>query len=335
MSIPPLPGSGRAARMRRRKLKRIALLASLVVIILLLLCSVVLLAVQIAKTNAQLDRPDDSGDTTPAISDTEPNTPDANEGYTAFMYDSSKMHEGDLVLVNKDHKYTFPATPAHLSDVRSSRIKAADGNYVYSCDYDKLLDTEALGALNEMMADFYAATNNSDALITAAYRTAEDQDAMGGEIKGGYSDHHTGMLVTLKFYIDGKMYDTRDPLCAEYYTWLADNAAKYGFIVRYPDNKIAQTGVSNYANAYRYVGKAHAAYISANGLCLEEYVELLKSHNLFESHLSVTDSDGVSYEIYRIAASTSAQTSVQVPAGKQYTISGDNDGGFIVTVKLN
>ena len=335
MSIPPLPGSGRAARMRRRKIKRIALLASLVVIILLLLCAVVLLAVQIAKTNSQLDRPDDGGETTPPISDTTDPVGDPNEGYTAFMYDSSKMREGELVLVNKDHEYVFPATPSHMSDIRSSRVKAADGNYPYSCDYDKLMDTVALGAFNQMMADFYTATGNGDALVTAAYRTAEEQDSMGGETKGGFSDHHTGLLVTVKFYIDGRMYDNRDPLCTEYYTWLADNAAKYGFVVRYPDNKISQTGVSNYANAYRYVGKAHAAYMSQNGLCLEEYVELLKSHNLFESHLSVTDSDGVSYEIYRIAASTAAQTSVQVPSGKQYTISGDNDGGLVVTVKLN
>lgn len=336
MSTQPLPGSGRAARIRRRKAKRIALFASLLVIIALLLCAVILLAIQIANVSSQIETPDDESVTTPPpAGDTTPPADSANAGYTAFMYDSAKMHEGELVLVNKDHEYVFPATVSHMSDIRSSRVKAADGNYPYSCDYDKLMDTVALGAFNEMMNAFYTATGNSYALVSAAYRTAEEQNSMGGETKGGYSDHHTGMLVTVKFFMDGIMYSTQDSKFSADYTWLAENAHKFGFVVRYPDNKIAQTGVSNYSNAYRYVGKAHAAYMSQNNLCLEEYVELLKTHNLFDSHLSVTDSDGVGYEIYRIAASTAAQTSVQIPAGKQYAISGDNDGGLIVTVKLD
>ena len=337
MSTPPIPGSGRAARMHRRKAKRIALFASLLIIIALLLCAVILLAVQIANVSSQIEHPaDQSGDTTPPPSgDTTPPTQDASAGYTAFMYDSAKMREGTLVLVNKDHEYTFPATVSHMSDIRGSRVKSADGNYPYSCDYDKLMDTEALGAFNEMMDAFYTATGNGYALVFDAYRSAEVQDAMGSSTKSGYSDHHTGYLVTVKFLADGVMYGTQDSKFSADYAWLEENAHKFGFVVRYPNNKIAQTGVSDYSNAYRYVGKAHAAYMSQNNLCLEEYVELLKNHNLFDSHLSVTDSDGVRYEIYRIAASTAAQTSVQVPAGKQYSISGDNDGGLIVTAKLD
>lgn len=38
------------------------------------------------------------------------------------------------------------------------------------------------------------------------------------------------------------------------YTWLANNAYKYGFIKRYPDNKIEITGVNNEPWHYRYVG---------------------------------------------------------------------------------
>ncbi len=335
MSTPPIPGSGRAARMRRRKAKRIALFASLLVIIALLLCAVILLAIQIA--NVSPDTLDDRQDETtpPSGESTTPPNQSANAGYTAFMYDSDKMHEGALVLVNKDHEYVFPATVSHMSDIRGSRAKSADGNYPYSCDYDKLMDTEALGAFNQMMDAFYTATGNSYALVFDAYRSAQAQDAMGSSTKSGYSDHHTGYLVTVKFLADGIMYSPQDSKFSQDYDWLEQNAHKFGFVVRYPNSKLVQTGVSDYSNAYRYVGKAHAAYMHQNNLCLEEYVELLKSHNLFESHLSVTDSDGVSYEIYRIAASTADQTSVQVPAGKQYSISGDNDGGLIVTVKLD
>ena len=330
MPTPPLPGSGRAAYMRRKKIKRIVLFASLIIVIVLLMLAAILLAMNIAQ--ASDNNPDDT--TTDTSGSTTDNSPSTHDGYTAFMYDSSKAAEGPLVLVNKSHKYIFPSTMAGLSDIRASRNKNTDGNYSYSCEYDKLMDADALRAFNSMMDAFYAATGNGYALVTAAYRTAEEQDALGLDTKGGYSDHHTGCLVTLKFYMDGIMYSTSDSKFAESYSWLAEHAAEYGFVVRYPDNKVSITGVSNYSNAYRYVGVPHAAYMKSNDLCMEEYIELLQSHNLSDSHLSSTDSQGNTYEIYRIPVSSSAQTSVQVPEGKQYSISGDNNGGLIVAVNV-
>ncbi|MBQ9080304.1 MAG: D-alanyl-D-alanine carboxypeptidase family protein [Clostridia bacterium] len=335
MHTPPIPGSGRAARLRKRKIKRITLFASLIVIILLLITAAILLAVQIARLSSNLPKDNNTSDTTTSTPTDTSGPVSSNTGYTAFMYDSAKMKQGPLVLVNKDHEYTFPSGLSQLMEIRSSRTKSADGNYAYSCDYDKLMDSEALTAFNKMMDAFYTSTGNGYALVTAAYRTAEEQNSLGLETKGGYSDHHTGCLVTIKFYKDGIMYDQRDASFTEDYKWLADHAHEYGFVTRYPDSKVAVTEVSNYSNAYRYVGMSHAAYMHANNLCLEEYVELLKSHNVDGSHLTVTAADGVQYEIYRIPASTAAQTSVQVPEGKQYTISGDNDGGLIVSVKLN
>jgi len=337
MHTPPVPGSGRATIMRRRKIKRIVLLASLAVIILLFLTASILLAVRIAQAASKL--PSDNNDnerteqTTPPPVDTH-HTSNNTSGYTAFMVDSAQMKQGPLVLVNKEHKYTFPSGVSQLVEIRSSRTKSAYGNFAYSCDYEKLLHTEAMQAFNKMMDAFYIATGNGDALVFDAYRTEEQQNGMNSSTKGGYSDHHTGYLVAIKFLIDGRMYDQNEALVANAYAWLNEHAHEYGFVTRYPDNKVAATGVSGYSNAFRYVGMAHSAYMYQNNLCLEEYAELLKSYDLNGAHLSVTDAAGVKYEIYRIEASTAAQTSVQVPEGKQYTISGDNNGGLIITVTL-
>lgn len=336
MHTPPIPGSGRATIMRRRKLKKIILLASLAVIILLFLTASILLAVRIAQTASKL--PSDNNNDDPAVTTTAPvdthHTSDNTSGYTAFMVDSAQMKQGPLVLVNKDHKYSFPSGVSQLVEIRSSRTKSADGNYAFSCDYEKLLHTEAMQAFNKLMDAFYVATGNGDALVFDAYRTEEQQNNMGTATKGGHSDHHTGYLVTVKFLKDNRMYDQNDTLFTDAYAWLAEHAHEYGFVTRYPESKVAATGVSGYSNAFRYVGTAHAAYMYQNDLCLEEYVELLKSYDLKGAHLSVTDAQGVKYEIYRIEASTAEQTSVQVPEGKQYTISGDNNGGLIVTVTL-
>lgn len=61
----------------------------------------------------------------------------------------------------------------------------------------------------------------------------------------------------------------------EVYRWLAENAYKYGFIQRYPENKTDITGTIYEPWHYRYVGKDAAYEIYAKGLCLEEYIEKL------------------------------------------------------------
>lgn len=59
------------------------------------------------------------------------------------------------------------------------------------------------------------------------------------------------------------------------YKWLSNHAHEYGFIVRYPADKSHITGISYEPWHFRYVGKSHAKRIYEEGLCLEEYVEML------------------------------------------------------------
>ena len=52
-----------------------------------------------------------------------------------------------------------------------------------------------------------------------------------------------------------------------------EHCCDYGFILRYPADKVEVTGIMYEPWHYRYVGKEHAANIMSNGLCLEEYIE--------------------------------------------------------------
>ena len=54
--------------------------------------------------------------------------------------------------------------------------------------------------------------------------------------------------------------------------WLAANAPDYGFILRYPKDKTHITHTAYESWHYRYVGVAAAREITAQGLCLEEYL---------------------------------------------------------------
>lgn len=64
----------------------------------------------------------------------------------------------------------------------------------------------------------------------------------------------------------------------EAYKWLYSNCAKFGFILRFPNGKEDITGIIFEPWHYRYVGKTHAMKIMSQGLCLEEYLELLKQN---------------------------------------------------------
>ena len=61
--------------------------------------------------------------------------------------------------------------------------------------------------------------------------------------------------------------------------WVTEHAHEYGFILRYPKDKVDKTTIDYEAWHFRYVGREHAEYIYEHGLCLEEYIELLHEAN--------------------------------------------------------
>lgn len=82
----------------------------------------------------------------------------------------------------------------------------------------------------------------------------------------GSSEHELGIAVDI---IADKAKSDNETV----YNWLAENAYKYGFILRYPPNKTEITGIDYEPWHYRYVGKKAAAEIYEQGMCLEEYLE--------------------------------------------------------------
>ena len=229
---------------------------------------------------------------------------------------------GPLVLVNATHEYTFPATDAHLQEIYTAYATHKPNSVYGLSGLSKYMEKTALAAMDNMITDFAAASGKTNILIKYAYRSYEDQKAF--QTAPGFSDHHTGFGVQLAYTQDERNYDlSADPT----YAWIAENCYKYGFVVRYPDAKADITGVSDYESYFRYVGVAHATYMVANDLCMEEYVELL---SVQKNPLKVTGADGCKYEIYYY--SVDGDTKVEVPTNYAYTVSGTNDGGVVVTV---
>ena len=89
----------------------------------------------------------------------------------------------------------------------------------------------------------------------------------------------------------------------------------------YAADKVGTTQFASEPWHFRYVGIPHAKYITENNLCLEEYIELMHSY---------TVENPLSYEGYSIYFCP--ENALYVPQSGNYTVSGNNVDGFIVTV---
>lgn len=137
-------------------------------------------------------------------------------------------------------------------------------------------------ALIRMFAD--ADAEGINLRLHSAYRSYQTQSTMYsnrleriGKDDGvvqypGASEHQTGLAVDIinPAWINEERLNSRFAETAEA-KWMAENCAKYGFIIRYPADKEEITGITYEPWHLRYVGVEVATYIMENGLSLEEF----------------------------------------------------------------
>ncbi len=81
----------------------------------------------------------------------------------------------------------------------------------------------------------------------------------------GTSDHQTGLTIDFN-----PLNQSFEDLKA--FSYMKDNAHKFGFILRYPEGKTDITGYKYEPWHWRFVGRNAATYIYENGITLEEYM---------------------------------------------------------------
>lgn len=332
------------------KYKNLALLLAILLIIILLIvkgCSAIF--------NRE-DKPDDnktplnSGDQLPENLPNElpENTAVDPTDQHSYYFDFVTMTEndlgiGNLVLVNNNILFKGTVTDDDLVVIREKK------NNAYSVkDYTVKIKPVAMDALNNMFLDFYTATGKDTIMVNSGFRTVEYQQELYEEelastgkddstlvAKGGYSEHHTGLVVDLTAYENGR-YD-QSLIGTGDYKWINDNCYKYGYVNRYPTGKEQLTLIDNEPWHFRYVGVPHATVMHDYDFCLEEYISFIKQYTISDGFLSVTTADGSQYIIYYVPM-TGETTSVYIPVvdseSKEpypYEISGNNVDGWIVT----
>lgn len=82
--------------------------------------------------------------------------------------------------------------------------------------------------------------------------------------RAGYSEHQAGLATDINS-VDTDFQYTKE------FAWLAEHAADYGFILRYPEGLEEITGFSYEPWHYRYVGVEAAQQIKAEDVTFDEY----------------------------------------------------------------
>lgn len=148
--------------------------------------------------------------------------------------------------------------------------------------------------LYNMLSDGENEQNGLSFLVCSGYRNAEEQqrlleDEIAKNVAAGmdekearadalltvapahYSEHETGLAVDIVAVSNQRMDETQEYTAEN--IWLRENCYKYGFILRYPQDKEEITGFSYESWHFRYVGNEAAKTITEQGITLEEYLQ--------------------------------------------------------------
>lgn len=236
------------------------------------------------------------------------------------------IHSGNLILVNAKYPMLFHDETSHVP---------VAGTEVLLCKE----------AEEKLQLIFEAIDSKGEIVPVSGYRSESEQTEIfakslldyGGDFTQKYvafpkhSEHQTGLAIDLgirKENIDFIRPDfPYDGICEEF----RKLAPRYGFVERYPKLKEHITGISHEPWHFRYVGYPHSEMMQCFGLTLEEYIDFLKYFAGCRNYLRWLSGDNA-FRVFYAKADTGETTTIELPDGYGYVVSGNNTDGFIVTL---
>lgn len=229
------------------------------------------------KDNAPVEEEPSDQEETDGEEDLAENPPDQsnseNKGPGQSLNDAADM----LILVNKETSLAPDYTPDDLTvpNVRFS---------FEGPDPKQNIRQVAAAALEELFAGAeeagfylfavsgYRSYSRQETVYTGHVERLGETEANKISAKPGHSEHQTGLAMDItsesaSFSLSQKFGETGEG------KWVAKNAHRYGFIIRYQKGKEDLTGYSYEPWHLRYVGKEAAQEIFEKDLTLEAYLE--------------------------------------------------------------
>lgn len=181
------------------------------------------------------------------------------------------VNEDYTILVNKTNVLRSNYTPKNLVKLNIEFLSDTSNE-------SRCMEKKAADSLEDLVAT--AKKENIILIGSSAYRSyksqlrilKEETDKKGVDYadkyvaKPGQSEHQSGLAIDVTNRV--RCFDKTSKEAQ----WLANNAYKFGFILRYPDGKEDITGYNYEPWHIRYVGKDIAKEIYMKNITLEEYL---------------------------------------------------------------
>lgn len=186
-------------------------------------------------------------------------------------FDNTKetdISKKELMLVNRLYGLSKDYEPDDIIDVPSQY--AYTGVKISNSIMDNivaLIDAASDEGYTFVLADGYRSYSEQESIFERYKNAYGYSEADRIAARAGHSEYQTGISFTIvPLY---KEYDK--PKESLEYKWLSDNAYRYGFIFRFPENKTDITGFEASTWRLRYVGSEAANIIKSENICFEEY----------------------------------------------------------------
>ena len=263
----------RKSRMDRNKNKKPIIIGSIISVVLFALIAVVYIYKDELFSSKSTT---ESEEVTPDIVETQE---ELNEAVVEDNKQPDKMIEVDAG--------GYPiAVAAVVEPTYIDGILIANKKYPLPEDFNPGENAEARAAFEQMATD--AKALGFDLVAFSGFRSYEYQTTLynnyvnrdGKEAadrysaRPGHSEHQTGLAFDIGEKSREDLWLTAEFGETPAGKWLADNAYKYGFILRYPEGKEDVTGFMYEAWHFRYLGVEKATEVKQTGLTLEEYLSV-------------------------------------------------------------
>lgn len=174
------------------------------------------------------------------------------------------------VLVNKKNKLPDNYIPSDLNLISNQYSDSKQYlRNIAQINFEKMAQDIEKDGLKIIAVSTYRDSEYQDKLFNNYVKEKGLEYASMCSAKKGFSEHQTGLAVDIAS--SNLDYDNFDK--TEEFKWVKNHAHEYGFILRYPKDKINITGYKYEPWHFRYVGDI-APYIYVNDLTLEEYKEI-------------------------------------------------------------
>lgn len=174
---------------------------------------------------------------------------------------------------------TMPTEPTYIDG-----ILLANKKYPLPSTFAPEESPEARQALNTMIAE--AKKQGFNLVAFSGYRSYDYQTTLYNNYvkrdgqaaadrysaRPGFSEHQTGLAFDIGEVGKEDLWLTEEFGETPAGQWLFDNAAQFGFILRFPENKEHITGYMYESWHYRFVGTEIANKIKEKNITLEEYL---------------------------------------------------------------